>query len=90
MRLPCPLCGARDLREFYYLGSAVYLERPEPGAPIEDWDRYLHLRENPAGITRELWQHQAGCGAWLVVERDTITHEIIAARLAQEVASDAG
>ncbi|MEO0903666.1 MAG: sarcosine oxidase subunit delta, partial [Pseudomonadota bacterium] len=29
-----------------------------------------------AGVTRELWCHEAGCGAWLVVERDTTTHAI--------------
>ena len=25
MRIPCPICGERDLREFYYKGAAVLL-----------------------------------------------------------------
>lgn len=75
MRLTCPICGARDRREFYYEGEAVV--RPAPDAGAEAWDEYLHLRDNPAGVRRELWQHEAGCGAWLVVERNTSTHEVL-------------
>ena len=86
MRLNCPLCGPRDSREFTYMGDATYLDRPAPGSDIEAWDNYLHLRDNPAGVTRELWQHSAGCGAWLVVERDTVTHEVKSVALAKEMA----
>ena len=64
MRIPCPLCGTRDRREFYYYGTQDYLNRPAPDAPIEDWDDHLHLRENPAGETRDLWYHETGCGSW--------------------------
>ena len=39
MRIPCPYCGERDVREFTYLGDAT-LERPDPQAP--DADRSLH------------------------------------------------
>ena len=84
MRLPCPVCGERDRREFYYQGAASMLERPGAGADPEAWDAYLHLRDNPAGETRDLWQHEAGCGAWLVVTRNTVTHEIRGAVLARE------
>ena len=84
MRIPCPLCGDRDRREFYYQGAAVMLDRPAPDAGIEAWDAYLHLRDNPAGRTRDLWQHEAGCGAWIVVERDTVTHEVFGSALARE------
>jgi methylglutamate dehydrogenase subunit B len=87
MRIPCPLCGLRDRREFYYAGAADLMKRPASDAPPEDWDAYLHLRDNPAGPTRELWFHETGCGAWLVVERDTLTHQIHAARLTAETAS---
>ncbi len=76
MRLTCPLCGERDRREFYYKGDAVALKRPDESAPAEAWDAYLHQRDNPAGITRDLWYHASGCGAWLVVERDTQSHKI--------------
>lgn len=76
MRINCPTCGMRDVREFYYQGAAVALERPAPNAGAAAWDDYVHLRENPAGWHRELWQHEAGCGAWLVVERNLSSHEI--------------
>ena len=45
---------------------------------------HVHLRENAAGVLRELWQHTMGCGAWLVVTRNTITHEILDVVLAEE------
>ncbi|WP_299151873.1 sarcosine oxidase subunit delta [uncultured Tateyamaria sp.] len=86
MRLPCPMCGARDVREFYYQGAAVMLDRPAPDADVEVWDHYLHVRENPAGDIEELWSHDAGCGAWLKVVRNTVTHEVKSAKLAAEVA----
>ncbi len=76
MRLTCPLCGPRDRREFYYYGSEDYLDRPAEGAPSEAWDAYLHLRDNPAGITRDLWYHETGCASWLLVTRDTVSHAI--------------
>lgn len=85
MRLPCPVCGVRDLREFYYKGDAAYLDRPAADAGAAAWDAYLHLRDNPAGRTRELWCHEAGCGSWVVVERDTVTHEVYGAELASKV-----
>lgn len=83
MRLPCPICGERDRREFYYKGAA--LTRPDPEAAQDAWDGYLHLRDNPAGETQELWYHESGCLAWLVVTRNTVTHEISAAHLATDV-----
>ena len=86
MRIDCPVCGARDLREFYYKGDAVALNRPDRDAGIDAWDSYVHLRDNPAGQTRDLWHHEAGCGAWLVVTRDTTTHLISDVALAREVA----
>ena len=87
MRITCPNCGARDRREFYYQGHALALDRPAPDAGAEAWDDYLHNRENPAGMTQELWCHEAGCGAWLVVERDTVTHQIHSVTFATKVAS---
>ena len=84
MRITCPLCGERDRREFYYKGAAVALERPDPDAGAAAWDDYLFLRENPAGETRDLWYHADGCGAWLVVTRDTVSHAVRDARLAGE------
>jgi len=85
MLIPCPICGARDSREFTYKGHETYLKRPAEDAAPEEWNDYLHNRENAAGVTRDLWYHGQGCGAWIVVERSTVTHEIFGARLAREV-----
>lgn len=60
------------------------LERPAADAGDAAWDAYLHLRDNPAGETRDLWYHEAGCGHWLVVHRNTVTHEVFGAELALE------
>lgn len=81
MRLPCPICGERDRREFYYKGDAVMLDRPARDAGGDVWDDYLHNRDNPAGETRDLWHHEAGCGAWIEVSRNTVTHVISGAKL---------
>jgi len=85
MRITCPNCGERDRREFYYQGDAIALSRPAPDAGPLAWDDYLHNRDNPAGDTRDLWFHEAGCGAWLVVERNTVTHAVNSVRLADKV-----
>ena len=87
MRITCPVCGDRDIREFTYKGAAVALDRPAPDADDADWDEYLHLRDNPAGETRDLWYHGAGCTAWLVVTRNTVTHEVLRAQLVSEATS---
>ena len=85
MRITCPVCGDRDRREYYYQGDAVTLNRPEPDASPEAWNDYIHLRDNPAGVTRDLWQHEAGCGAGIVVTRNTVSHAILATALASDV-----
>ncbi len=86
MRIKCPICGERDRREFYYMGADDFLDRPAEG-DIDAMPRYLHIRANPAGVTRDLWHHEAGCSAWLVVERNVSTHEILGVELASKVAS---
>jgi len=75
MRISCPCCGSRDRREFTCYGAAAYLNRPAGGAAPAEWDAFLHLRDNPAGLTRDLWYHDP-CGSWMVVERDTRSHAI--------------
>ena len=84
MRIECPLCGLRDRREFYYQGAAVMLSRPGDDASEAEWDNYLHLRDNPAGETDELWHHEGGCGSWLIVRRDTTDHGIKSVALASD------
>ena len=92
MRIPCCHCGLRGNEEFVYCGDAAPL-RPETDAraPIDaavlrHWVDYVYLRDNPAGPHRELWQHVAGCRAWLVVTRDTRSHEILRVEPARDVA----
>lgn len=85
MRIPCPYCGSRDAAEFSYFGDAT-LQRPGPaGEPHADaaamaaMFEYVYLRDNPAGRHRDLWYHGSGCRSWLVVTRDTASHEILGA-----------
>ena len=84
MRITCPICGERDLREFTYRGSAKLLARPAADAGADAWDDYLNVRENPAGRNPELWHHAGGCRAWLRVVRDTRDHRVLSVGLARE------
>ncbi|MEM0945135.1 MAG: sarcosine oxidase subunit delta [Pseudomonadota bacterium] len=79
--IPCPFCGLRDHTEFAYLGDASIIY-PDLAAPEQEWFDAVYLRENPRGPNLELWQHVQGCGAILIVERDTLTHQILGSRLA--------
>jgi heterotetrameric sarcosine oxidase delta subunit len=82
MRLRCPHCGERDAEEFATLGSTGG-QRPEAGGDaLARFHDYLHLRNNPAGPNLEYWYHAAGCRSWLLVRRDTLTHEIFSVEMA--------
>jgi len=80
VRIPCPCCGERDSREFSYLGDAT-ARRPNAAAANSEraFFDYVYLRDNRAGEHEELWYHTAGCHSWLVVTRNTLTHEITGA-----------
>ena len=87
MLIPHPLLGPRDAQEFTYLGDAALLDRPDgmaEGAEAAFFDS-TYLRDNPAGLHRELWFHEQGDRSWLVVTRDTVTHEIVSAELASDI-----
>lgn len=88
MLIPHPLLGLRDAQEFTYLGDASLLARPDGMAADASaaFNDYVYLRDNPAGVHRELWFHEQGDRSWLVVTRDTLTHEILGAELARDVA----
>ena len=75
LRIKCPWCGVRNEDEFSYGGDAT-VERPADDASQDDWYDYVYTRDNPAGRHREYWHHANGCRAWIVLERDTLTHEI--------------
>ena len=82
-----PLLGPRDISEFVYLGDASLLNRPRwnEDKAEEKFYEYLYLRKNIAGNHKELWFHQQGDRSWLVVTRNTITHEIIKVELANKI-----
>jgi sarcosine oxidase subunit delta len=75
--IPCPWCGQRPESEFTHGGDAT-LEMPDLGADRQAWFDYVYPRANPRGPHEELWYHGAGCGKWLRVRRDTLTHEVLA------------
>ena len=87
-----PLLGPRDSAEFTYLGDASLIDRPDPSADsaAQDFYEYGYLRDNPAGWHRELWFHEAGDRSWLVVTRNTVTHEIKQVEMARDVARKEG
>jgi methylglutamate dehydrogenase subunit B len=82
-----PLLGPRDAAEFIYLGDASLIDRPDWQAPdaAQRFYEYQYLRDNPAGVHRELWYHEHGDRSWLVVTRNTLTHEITSVELARDV-----
>ena len=87
-----PLLGPRDAQEFTYLGDASLIDRPDwqaedAAAAFHD---YTYLRDNPAGEHKELWFHEQGDRSWLVVTRNTVTHEISNVELARDVARARG
>jgi heterotetrameric sarcosine oxidase delta subunit len=92
MLIPHPLLGPRDAQEFVYLGDARLLQRPDPfcvDVEAAFYD-YVYLRDNPAGVHRELWFHEQGDRSWLTVTRNTVTHEILGATLAVDEATNGG
>jgi|TARA_B100000497_G_scaffold73822_1_gene82738 sarcosine oxidase subunit delta len=87
-----PLLGPRDSSEFVYLGDANLINRPDwqEDTAVQHFVEYGYLRDNIAGIHRELWFHEYGDRSWLVVTRDTLSHEIKEVRLASDVAIEEG
>lgn len=83
LRIHCPFCGERDHAEFTYGrdGSIAY---PPLDAGLTAWHDAVFMRDNPRGVQWETWQHSHGCRMWLLVQRDTLTHEIHAVRPCDE------
>ena len=73
--LPCPVCGTRNLSEFFYYG----VRRPLPDlAKCSDaeWAQYLFYRQGMAGVKEEWWCHLP-CNEWFALKRDTSSDEIL-------------
>lgn len=78
--IPCPHCGERNEDEFVCWSEAEPRRpaNPESLSP-EQWTGYVYLHDNTKGWVRERWMHIKGCRRWIVIDRNTITHEITSA-----------
>ncbi|MEO8855359.1 MAG: sarcosine oxidase subunit delta [Burkholderiaceae bacterium] len=85
--LPCTFCGPRPEAEFTCLGEATPPRPTDPQAMSDAaWVDYIVMRQNIRGVHLERWWHVRGCGAWLEIQRNTVTHAISAAPDAAESA----
>ncbi len=84
MLINCPHCGTRPVEEFTLNGDAS-LQRPS-STDMDQWFDYVYLRDNPKGRFDEYAHHSSGCRAWLVVTRDTLTHEVFGTVTARDYA----
>ena len=87
MLIACPFCGPREHSEFAYGGDAT-VRRPDRSESVwgRKWQAYVYERANPRGLHKEYWHHVMGCRHWLVVTRDTLSHEITGCVLAERIA----
>ena len=87
MLIDHPLLGPRDSCEFIYMGDAKLMNRPNWRSQNikSKFVEYGYFRKNPAGIHKELWYHEQGDRSWLVVTRNTVTHEILKVELARNL-----
>jgi len=86
MRIDCPFCGIRDVSEFNYYGDAARVRPALSDTDVERWQAYVHERDNVKGPHKEFWHHLQGCRQWLVVERNTATHEMLSVVPARDMA----
>lgn len=79
--IDCPWCGPRADIEFVCAGEAHPPRPTVPETPPDAaWADYITLRENRRGLHAERWWHAKGCGSWLLVTRNTASHEIASVR----------
>ena len=90
IRIDCPFCGPRDHGEFTYAGDATKVRPAHGSTDMEAWLDYVYFRDNPKGVHKELWYHAHGCRQWLVVERDTTTHDVLSVAFAKLSKSGGG
>jgi heterotetrameric sarcosine oxidase delta subunit len=84
IRINCPVCGLRDETEFTY-GADASVTRPSiDDTRLSSWVDFVFIRDNPRGEHQEYWHHVQGCRQWLVLERNTASHEIGKCTLAAE------
>ena len=86
LQLPCPFCGLRDETEFAYGGDAGINYPGMDNNDEREWSKYVFIRRNPRGAHREYWHHLHGCRQWLIIKRNTETHDITASTPARPFA----
>ena len=76
--IACPYCGERPELEFAHGGQA-HNARPAPPSEvdIQEWTRFLYIRDNIKGLYAERWRHSHGCGKFFNAIRDTTTDHFI-------------
>ena len=76
--IACPYCGERPELEFAHGGQA-HISRPAKPAEvnIQEWTKFLYLRDNVKGLYAERWRHSHGCGKFFNALRDTTTDHFI-------------
>ena len=58
---------------------------PDPkNCSDDEWSEYIFMSDNPAGLVREWWLHNA-TSYWFIAERSTTTDEIVRTYPATEV-----
>jgi methylglutamate dehydrogenase subunit B len=82
LRIDCPFCGLRDQDEFTAWGDANRAF-PALDASHAEWVSAVYDRANPRGATQEFFQHTLGCRRWLSVERNNVTHDVLAVKEAR-------
>ncbi|MBT8125201.1 MAG: sarcosine oxidase subunit delta [Gammaproteobacteria bacterium] len=81
--LNCPLNGPRNISEFICFGEVTDMPNPNELSD-EQWADYMWMSNNTAGVVREWWCH-AATSYWFIVERNTITDEILKTYPANEI-----
>jgi len=83
--ITCPINGARPISEFTYGGEV----RPMPDPQTVDdamWADYVFNRNGAAGVKQEWWCHTPS-NTWFLVDRNTLTDEILRTYLLGEEAA---
>lgn len=83
----CPLNGPRNIEEFHCRGVVKTMPDPSTSSD-EQWAEYLFMESNQAGMVREWWLHVPS-STWFIAERDTVTGEIHATYLPEQMNSKA-
>ncbi|MCF6326713.1 MAG: sarcosine oxidase subunit delta [Devosiaceae bacterium] len=77
--IDCPYC--KEMRpevEFSHAGEA-HIDRPADPSSLsdEEWESFLFLRSNRAGICFERWYHIHGCGRYFNAVRNNVSEKFI-------------